>query len=165
MLSWPVPTLQLVLLIITSGSSCLLRAGDQCSSTGTRVIVRTVGSMGWGLACLSSPGLRIRCGLNPNVDRVTVCSRKDTDLSQCTGFEAQLCHWLAYDLSASLHLFRAQCLLKRDWGKGPGPFSNSKRVFIECSQQNLYCQVYHGTQEVCAHEVITVFMFHHSVDL
>lgn len=67
MLSQPIPTLQLVLLITTSGSSCLLRAGDQCSSTGIRGTVRTIGSMGWGLPCLSPSGLGTWCGLNPNV--------------------------------------------------------------------------------------------------
>lgn len=32
--------------------------------------------------------------------------------SQGTGLEAQLCHWLAHNLGASLHLFRSLHLLK-----------------------------------------------------
>lgn len=52
-------------------------------------------------------------------------------MSQCTGFEAQLCHRLAHDLGASMYLLRHQCLhlLKNgDSGDGPGLFSNSKRA-------------------------------------
>lgn len=93
--------------------------------------------------------------------------RRGAGLSQCTGFEAQLCHRLAHELGGHFTSLGISVFICRKRGIQVMPQVLSlilRKLSRVLSTKSPLSDV-SWNQEVCADGTITVSIFHHTADL